>query len=276
MNLFINLSIISLTSLVTCVQTTQADNVTINYSDAQQLSTINNCFLSAQKLNMGIVDDISGDTLPDKFSDSVKLKSVHKNTYKPSTDFDQRFSFIRSQSVNIWGQRAGVVLNDWLKFGIGVYYMSNTKMMGLRLIANSSIPVHYSQQSLVFGTGYIEPFLIRRTYWELSVPFEIGFGKSFSKVYNTSNDSYLRSNSKDFIPTGAGLSLSVKFPTLPHFKPLSWIGVNFLAGYRYCLLQNDFKTSYDGAFWSVSGAIFLDRISDDYRAWKRNRKIENN
>jgi hypothetical protein len=207
------------------------------------------------------------DTLkPLKDSTSV---CKHHTTVKPTTDFDQRFSFIRNYSVNIWGQRGGILVNDEWKFGLGAYYMNDTRMN-----ARVTNPSHYLKQNLLFGTAYAEPFLIRKKYWELSVPFEIGYGKAGSSTYESANDELIRTRSKDFIPTGAGLSLSLKFPSIGRFKPTSWVGVNFLAGYRYCLLENVFKTDYDGAFWSISGALFLDRIFDDMRARKRAKRGE--
>ncbi|HXC06808.1 MAG TPA: hypothetical protein VNZ86_18750 [Bacteroidia bacterium] len=214
------------------------------------------------------------DTLQTGHPDTTYVKKHHHPvSIKPTTDFDQRFSFIRNNSVNIWGQRGGILLNEELKVGVGAYYMDDAKISSRN--TNPTIGGRYVKQSLLFGTAYVEPFLLRRKYWELSVPFEIGFGKANSKVFETSNDLFLRSTSRDFLPTGAGLSLSFKLPALPHFKPLSWIGINFLAGYRYCLLQNVYKTDYDGAFWSISGAIFLDRVFDDCRTWKKNRKLQN-
>jgi hypothetical protein len=201
-------------------------------------------------------------------ADTVKPTQSHV-TIKPTTDFDQRFSFIRSQSVNIWGQRAGILLNDWLKLGVGGYYMNDTRLNNR--ISKVSPAVHYSKTSLIFGTAYIEPYLLRRTYWELSVPFEAGYGKADSKVYAQTGDVLLRANTRNFVPTGAGLSLSLKFPPIGRFKPTSWVGINFLAGYRFCPLQSVYKTDYDGAFWSISGAIFLDRMSDDYKARKKYR-----
>jgi hypothetical protein len=218
--------------------------------------------------------NLKGDSLQ-THSDTSHVKPKHHLTCKPTTDFDQRFSFIRNQSVNIWGQRGGVLFNDELKVGLGAYYMDDTKMKSTRITSVTGIPQRYLTQSLIFGTAYIEPYILRRKYWELSVPFELGYGKSSSKFYETSDDAFVRSKSKDFLPAGAGLSLSFKLPALPHFKPLSWVGINFLAGYRYCLLENVFKTDYDGAFWSISGAIFLDRASDDIKAWKLKRKMEN-
>jgi hypothetical protein len=194
----------------------------------------------------------------------------HHISVKPTTDFDQRFSFIRNYSVNIWGQRGGVLVNEEWKFGLGAYYMNDTRM-NARGGAGAVNPNRYLKQNLIFGTAYVEPFLIRRKYWELSVPVELGFGKAGSDTYESSNDVLIRSRTKDFIPTGAGLSLSLKFPSIGRFKPTSWVGVNFLAGYRYCLLENVFKTDYDGAFWSISGALFLDRIFDDVRAHRKNK-----
>jgi hypothetical protein len=204
-------------------------------------------------------------------ADTVKPKPRHI-TIKPTTDFDQRFSFIRSQSVNIWGQRGGILLNDWLKLGVGGYYMDDTRLNSNRP-SNGAAETHYSKTSLIFGTAYIEPFLLRRKYWELSVPVEAGYGKADSKVYAETGDISLRASSRNFVPTGAGLSLSLKFPPIGRFLPTSWVGINFLAGYRYCPLASIYKTNYDGAFWSISGALFLDRISDDYKAWKARRCI---
>jgi hypothetical protein len=217
-------------------------------------------------------DTLRADSLNTFRNDSGNVKAHRKTTVKPTTDFDQRFSFIRNQSVNIWGQRGGVLLNEEWKVGVGVYYMNDTKMLSRQIVSAGGIPSHYLTQSLIFGTGYFEPFLLRKKYWELSVPIELGYGKASSKVYETADDVIIRTNSKVFLPTGAGLSLSLKLPSLTHFKPLGWVGINFLAGYRYCLLENIYKTDYDGAFWSVSGAVFLDKVFDDVRSWKRSRR----
>jgi hypothetical protein len=226
-----------------------------------------------QSANVSVPDaPIHADTLHKQHGDSTSL--LHHTTIKPTTDFDQRFSFIRNNPVNIWGQRGGILINDWLKVGVGGYFMNDTRINIKRQGFQGNVTKRYLKQSLLFGTGYVEPFLIRRTYWEISIPVEAGYGKASSSFYRTSNDVFIRSNSKDFIPAGAGLSFSFKLPALPNFKPLSWIGINLLAGYRYCLLQNVYKTDYDGAFWSISGAIFLDRISDDCKAWKRKKKME--
>jgi len=200
--------------------------------------------------------------------DTVSVKE-HRRVLNPSTDFDQRFSFIRSQPVNIWGQRVGVVINDKFKVGVGGYFLDDV-LKSTRVFQDGS--TQYIKRNLLFGTGYIEPFLFRKKYWEMSIPVELGYGQSTAKFYQTSTDLYIKTSNKNFIPAGTGLSFSVKLPALPHFQATRWIGINFLAGYRYCLFEDIFKTDYDGWFWSISGAIFLDRVADDYRGWKNKRR----
>ena len=153
--------------------------------------------------------------------------------------------------------------------GVGGYFLKD-KLKGSKLY-NSSTPDFYVERNLFFGTGYIEPFLFRKSWWELSVPFEIGFGKTILKDYAVNNDQLIGSGVKYFFPTGVGLSLSLKLPPGKRFKPLRWAGINFLTGYRYDLDEHVYNTDYDGFFWSISGAIFLDRIVNDYKSWRVKR-----
>jgi hypothetical protein len=204
-------------------------------------------------------------------ADTTK-KHHNKITVKPTTDFDQRFSFFRNSQVNIWGQKVGILLDEELKVGIGGYLLKD-KLIGDK-VYNRAFPDFYVTRNLYFGTVYVEPFLFRKSWWELSVPFEAGFGKTNLKYFYASNDQQFDTQIKYFIPTGVGLSLSLKLPPGKTFKPFRWIGVNFLAGYRYDLDEHVWNTDYDGAFWSISGAIFLDRVLDDYREWHAKRHPE--
>jgi len=202
-------------------------------------------------------------------SDTTAQKKKLIESLKPAFDFDQRFSFIYNAEVNIWGGRAGVLVNEKFKVGVGAYFLSNN--LKYKKLDQNGNPFYYAKRDVYFGTVYVEPFLLRKEYWELSIPVEIGYGKSYFTVYN-GNNIWLGQEIKDFVPTGAGLSLSLKFPALFGFKPLRWIGINGLVGYRYSLLQTELQTAYDGMFWSISATFFLDRIFDDFRSWKKKRK----
>ena len=192
-----------------------------------------------------------------------------KYIIKPTTDFDQRFSFIHGKHVNIWGQRVGILVNGKFKVGIGGYFL-NDKLKSIKVYPDGT-PYTYFKRNLTFGTVYFEPFLFRKTYWELSVPFEIGIGRSYGKTYDNTTNTFLGSTTTTFFPSGVGLSFSLKPPAFFGVRPFRWIGINFLAGYRYNFLESISNTDYDGAFWSISGAVFLDKIVDDCRYWKKKK-----
>ncbi len=209
--------------------------------------------------------------------DSLSVIPKKKNTYKPAFDFDQRFSFIANKKINIWGYRGGVLVNEKFKVGFGAYF-SKDKFKSISIDSGGS-PTYYGFRDFYFGTAYFEPFIFRYKFLEFSLPFEIGAGKSVFKAFDNSTNAQVSRVARYFVPTGAGLSLSFKLPPIGRFKPTRWFGINFLAGYRYCMFQGQleklfpqrFDTDYNGMFWSVSGALFLDRVSDDYKVFHHKR-----
>lgn len=188
---------------------------------------------------------------------------------KPSFDIDQRFSFIHDSPVNIWGARLGLLFNERFKAGFGAYFLSNS--LRYKNLDQNGNPFYFAKRDVYFGTVFVEPFLLRKEYWELSLPFEIGYGYSYFKIYN-GNNIFLGEDVKSFFPAGIGLSLSLKMPAFFGFRPFRWIGLNGLLGYRHSLLASAFKTDYDGLFWSVSATVFFDRVFDDIHYWKAKRK----
>ncbi|MBC7721236.1 MAG: hypothetical protein H7068_04385, partial [Pedobacter sp.] len=107
--------------------------------------------------------------------DSVVLATPRqKLNLKPTTDFDQRFSFLDKEDVNIWGYRVGVVVNDKFKVGIGGYFLNqDTTIVKTDALGR---PTSKLQRKLYFGTVYYEPFLFRKKLVEMSLVFEIGYG----------------------------------------------------------------------------------------------------
>ena len=201
--------------------------------------------------------------------DSIQAR---KHSVKPAFDFDQRFSLLGPEFVNIWGARAGLLVNDKFKIGFGLYFLGEFNK-------NKKVPLDittptYAKRNLYFGTLYFEPFIFKRKYWELSLPIEAGFGKSIFRTFDSNTNVNTKNESTFFIPSGGGLSLSLKLPAILGWRPSRWIGINFLAGYRYDFKEKYFGTNFDGAFWSVSGAIFLDRIADDIHYWRSVKKFK--
>lgn len=203
------------------------------------------------------------------FAQDVKTTPAAPIRFKPTSDFDQRFYYVNGERQNVWGYRVGVVVNDKYKIGIGGYYMNleeeGTPVPGSRTVFN------HTDRRLYLGTVYYEPFLMRHGLWETSIVVETGYGRTFNTEISETDNQTLISKNALLIPAGAGLSLNLKLPPAFHLQFLRWIGINAIAGYRVALFAGDDQYRYDGAYWSLSGAIFLDRMFEDYHRWRRNR-----
>lgn len=188
-----------------------------------------------------------------------------KHILQPALDFDQRFSFIKNTPVNIWGYRIGVMVHQKYKVGVGGYFLNDR--VDSKHTDTLGTPYFTYDRKLYFITGYYEPFLIRRRYWESSVVAEIGIGKNEETLLHTTDNYQLHEPNKYFIPAGLGLSLNLKCPVIFGFTPTSWFGLNFLLGYRKSLFEKELKTPYDGMFWSIGTAVFLDKAAVDVAHW---------
>jgi len=207
------------------------------------------------------------------FAQDTVMAKTHSINIKPTTDFDQRFYYVPGERQNLWGYRAGVLINDKYKLGIGGYYMNQHTDQGVTattLSRTSSDPLTVNKQ-LYLGTIYYEPYLLRRTLWETSLVFETGYGRTVNSSVNKTNNSTLLQQNGLLVPAGIGLSVNLKLPPLFNIQCFRWIGINAMAGYRTTIYQQDKQYNYNGAYWSLSGAIFLDRMFEDFHAWKKQR-----
>jgi hypothetical protein len=114
---------------------------------------------------------------------------------------------------------------------------------------------------------------MRRKLWETSLVFETGYGRTVNSTIDKTDSNTVQKQNALFIPAGVGLSVNLKLPALFHIECFRWIGINAIAGYRTTIYLQDKQYNYNGFYWSLSGAIFLDRLFDDYHAWKRQRAI---
>jgi hypothetical protein len=211
------------------------------------------------------------------FAQDTAIVSDHALNIKPTTDFDQRFYYVPGETQNVWGYRAGVLIHDKYKLGIGGYYMNEQKNLGVAantLTRTTSDPTSVNKQ-LYLGTIYYEPYLMRRNLWETSVVFEAGYGRTVNASVDKTTNGTQKLNAL-IIPAGIGLSVNLKLPPLFHIQCFRWVGINAMVGYRTTIYQQDKQYNYNGAYWSLSGAVFLDRLFEDYHSWKRQRAIARN
>ena len=213
-----------------------------------------------------------------QYLDSSFKKTQKKLSLKPTTDYDQRFSVLEKQDVNIWGYRIGVVVNDKFKIGIGGYYLKqDTTILKTDALGK---PTSKLQRKLYFGTIYYEPFLFRKRLVEMSLVFEIGYGRavldSVNSIKNRNRTTSIvnKEEKQDFVPAGVGISFNFKVPDIKHLHFLTYIGINAMTGLRKTILYSDLRSNFDGWYWSIGGAIFIDKIFADAKAKKMRKKAE--
>jgi hypothetical protein len=198
------------------------------------------------------------------------LPRARKLSLKPTTDFDQRFSFIDKDGVNIWGYRIGLLVNESFKTGIGGYFLKQ-ELSGVKLDVDGS-PINRLTKSVYFGTIYYEPFIFRRKRWEMSMVFELGYGKAVLDSTNKIRGRYLsKTEQQTFVPAGMGYSVNFIMPDIKGLHFLTYIGINGMIGLRKAVFESDLKYNFDGWYWSIGGAIFLDKILTDMKKGKARR-----
>ena len=199
--------------------------------------------------------------------DSFHLKKV---LIKPTTDFDQRFSYIDNKSVNIWGYRIGVVVNDKYKVGIGGY-MTEQLTEG-NIVDESGTPLNLLKKSLYYGTVYFEPFLFRKKRWEMSLLLELGYGNAIlDSTVILKSGIQTKAKAEVFIPAGVGLSVNFIMPEIKGVHFLTYMGLNAMMGIRGTVYNSNRTHNYNGFYWSVGTAFFIDKIFTDLKLGKKRK-----
>lgn len=198
--------------------------------------------------------------------DSLPInKTIH---IKPTTDFDQRFSYIDQKPVNIWGYRVGVVVNDKYKVGIGGYMTQ--QLTNSDIVDEAGTPLNLVKRSLYYGTVYFEPFLFRKKRWEMSLLFEAGYGNAIlDSTYTLKSGIQTKAKAEVFIPAGMGLSVNFIIPEIKGLHFLTYMGLNAMIGLRGTVYNSNPTSSYNGFFWSVGTAFFIDKIFTDIKLGKK-------
>jgi hypothetical protein len=212
---------------------------------------------------------IAQDTARGAMRDSLPHKKL---SLKPAGDFDQRFSFIDNQGVSIWGYRIGVAVNDKYKVGIGGYFLKQ-QLAGVR-VDGTGVPINQLTKNVYYGTIYYEPFIFRRKRWEMSMVFELGYGKAVLDSTNKIRGRFLtKTEEQIFIPAGMGYSVNLIIPDIKGLHFLTYLGLNGMIGLRKAVFESDLKYNFDGWYWSIGSAVFIDKIFSDLKR-KQKKQVQ--
>ena len=195
------------------------------------------------------------------------LEIIRPPVVRPQFRFDNRNIFFGGQTLFVGGYDAGVLLADKLRVTVGYYSMKSD-------ISTYKINIEGKQYErrlkLNYGTINTEFQYINRRFVSFGMPLEIGVGENSSRYKITPESMDFRTEKGIVVVTDFGLSGT--------FKPIRWIGIRAVVGYRETVVNQVQDFRFDGLFTSVGLNIDFREITKDfkmYRLMKRHHRISN-
>lgn len=191
--------------------------------------------------------------------DSIHIMRV--KLVRPQFRLDNRNFFYKNQTLNLSGFDVGVLLKDKLRLTLGYYSLSNNLTAYEKIIDD----VKYERQlKLQYGSLNTEIIYRNTRYLSLGMPLEFGFGSN-ALQYNNAETGAVNSRQLGFvIMSDFGLSAT--------FKPIRWIGLKGIIGYRKTLFNQVKDFRFDGLFTSIGLNIDIREIVKDIQMFNLKRK----
>lgn len=184
---------------------------------------------------------------------------------RPQLRGDNRTVFLSGQPLNIRGFDAGVLLKEKLRLTLGYYSLNDDE---IKFYTKTIDDVEYRRRlRLDYGSLNTE-FIYKNTrFFSLGMPLEFGFGKNELEYINKETDKSESKASGFLIMADFGLSFT--------FKPIRWVGLKAILGYKKTVFNQVKDFRLDGAFTSIGLNVDIREIVKDvqmYRLKKRYRK----
>ncbi|MDQ3111009.1 MAG: hypothetical protein M3R17_14035 [Bacteroidota bacterium] len=191
--------------------------------------------------------------------DSLAIVGV--KLVRPQFKFDNRVTFYDGRPLSITGFDAGVLLSDKLRFTLG-YYSMDDQLKGDNFMADGQEFGRFMK--LKYGSLNTE-FIYKDTrFLSLGMPVEIGAGVNMLENKNiTKNELIMRQS---------GAIIFVNFGMSATFKPMRFLGLKGMVGYRKVAYNQIDNFNFDGFFTSIGLNIDIHAIVTDvkmYRLMKR-------
>lgn len=191
--------------------------------------------------------------------DSLNIARI--KLVRPQLKFDNRVNFYGSQGLPITGFDAGVLLAEKLRLTVGYYNMNN------RLKEDQ-----YVKNDTAFGTlihleyGSINTELIYKDtrFLSLGMPLEVGAGINTFRDKNITSDRVLKTRTGALLFVNFGLSLT--------FKPMRFLGLKGIVGYRKVAYNQVKEFNFDGLFTSIGLNVDVHAITTDIRMYRLKKR----
>lgn len=193
--------------------------------------------------------------------DSTEI--VRQRIIRPQLRVDNRITLHRRQSLTMNGFDAGVLLKEKLRLTLG-YYSLNEDLNAYTTVVDGSEVRRFVK--LNYGSINTEYFYLNTRFISLGLPLDFGFGGTELRYRNlSSGETYGRQSGFVFL-TDFGLSAI--------FKPIRWIGIKGVGGYRKFIINPVKGFNFDGFFMSIGLNIDLREIIKDVNLYKLKKKYK--
>jgi len=192
---------------------------------------------------------------------AVEDTSVVYKRPKLVFSFDGRYSFIRSEAVNISGLKLGLDFRNKFRIGIGVYGLLKPEeysgSVTRTIKTNKTIIPFHATLKLWYGVIYGEYVIAHKKRWELSIPIQFGIGQTQIDAEPIRKESisainYLNKNDQN-------TTVFLIEPSITgYYKIFSWIGVGTGIGYRRMIGADDtMNQNFDNPIYIIKVKLFL-------------------
>jgi hypothetical protein len=169
--------------------------------------------------------------------------------------FDSRHSYVSHTPTKVFGFKTGLDFRKKIRIGIGYHELEGPRYidhvidsMGVILDTVPAI-LHMNYISV-----FIEYVIFNEKKWEISLPFQWGFGSSkYEYTHGGEGYNLLRRPISVFEPTIEG-----------HYKIIPFVGIGAGIGYRFMLLNNkEIEEKFNSPIYILKIKVFL---GDIYKA----------
>jgi hypothetical protein len=199
--------------------------------------------------------------------DTLGAPRPRAGRWVPSIGLDNRNPLEAAAAVRVIGLNVGLLRRDApYRVGFTAYTLRrdyNQLYTYSGKGKNQKVKAIYSPQlALLYFTPNFTYTFLRRRFIELSVPVDMGVGRSHYTV--TSEKGTLLTDQRGvFVPAEIGLGVLL--------KPTRWVGLSGGFGYRRSLTRMDYEDDFNGWYYSYRLNFFLGPIWHDARGYCRRR-----
>ena len=170
--------------------------------------------------------------------DSIYIMRV--KLIRPQLRGDNRNLFYKNQIITINGLDAGILLRDKIRLTLGYYATVNNLKDDKKIVDGAE----WERQLKLQYVGFNTEIIYKNTrFVSLGLPVEFGYGRNSLQYINAITQEIELKESSGIFLTDFGLSMT--------FKPIRWIGVKGVLGYRKTLFNKVSNFHFDGPFASI-------------------------